>query len=248
MPRNKLVSVIMPAYNAESYIEESIQSVLRQTYKHLELIVIDDCSSDNTRLIVDKYITQDDRVKLISNAANKKVAYSRNAGIQKACGEYIAFLDSDDIWLSEKLSVQISEMERKGYLVSHGSYYRIDKFGKKIGKVCSESVVSYKDMLKGNKIGNLTGIYNASVIGKVFQNNIGHEDYKMWLEILSSHDSIGIKEPIGSYRVLDGSVSSNKLKAVRWHYNIVNEALLGNKIKSFYFTSIYLFNAALKRL
>ncbi|MGE6648187.1 glycosyltransferase family 2 protein [Shewanella colwelliana] len=242
-----LVSIVMPSFNSGETISKSIISVIEQTYTNWELLIVDDCSTDNTISIINSF--DDERIKLFKLNINSGSPVSpRNLAINEAAGDYISFLDSDDLWSSDKLETQISNMTSNGYFISHSSYHRIDEFDVPLNVVSAPSVVSFDRLLYGNCIGNLTGIYNCKVLGKFYQKNIGHEDYLMWLEILSKNNSIGITKPLASYRVLSKSVSSNKFRALYWHYNILRNELKINPFKACYYMCFYLFNAFTKRL
>lgn len=221
---DKLVSVIMPAFNAEKTIYKSIISVLTQSYSYLELIVIDDNSSDSTVSVVQNI--NDPRVHLIKNEGVRGVSNARNIGLDYANGEYIAFLDSDDIWLEDKIIKQIEAMKRTGLHCAHSTYLRFnDDLNFQLSIEKTYGIVTFHDMLKSNLIGNLTGIYNRNFVGIVKQECIGHEDYLMWLNILQKTNSIGLIDELAVYRVRKGSLSSNKLKAMFWHYRILRTYL-----------------------
>ncbi|WP_425880017.1 glycosyltransferase family 2 protein [Acinetobacter sp. TWP2-2-3] len=248
-----LVSIIMPAYNAEKLISDSINSVLSQTYKNFELIVIDDCSQDQTSQVVENFILKDKRVKLIKNIKNKGVAETRNTGLDQAKGDYVAFLDSDDKWDNNKLEKQLAVLkERNDVDVVYGSYYRFNNDGiKNIVKV--PNLLDKKELLKGNPIGNLTAIYNFKKYSQIRQKNIGHEDYLFWLEIFNSSPDvkgIGIQEPIAYYRVAEDAknLSGNKLKAASWTWTIYRKHLKLNLISSLFYFSYYMIKAILKRV
>lgn len=239
------VSIIMPSYNAAKTIIKSINSVIEQTYPYWELIIVDDCSSDTTYDIVSKVI--DARVKLISLQENSGSPVTpRNVAIKEATGDYIAFLDSDDYWLPNKLCLQLSMMHEHHCLVCHGSYYRVQ--GEARSLIQAEKIVDYNSMLSGNKIGNLTGIYNCKIIGKAFQKHIGHEDYLMWLNILQGQFSVGVSEPIACYTVSPDSVSSNKIRSAMWHFNILRKHTRLSKGSLILMLFSYIFNAVKKRL
>lgn len=239
----------MPAYNAEKFISESIDSVIAQTYTNWELVVVNDNSSDSTLQILERYSCKDSRIVVDSNTSGLHgAANTRNIALNLARGEYIAFLDSDDIWEKDKLQQQLTIMKEKGYNACHSSYTRINEVGVILSSVHCMPLVGYKDQLKGNRIPNLTGVYNRNSIGLFLQNNVGHEDYDMWLKILKNTDSIGVTSCLARYRVSNTSLSSNKLKAAIWHYNI----LCGNEdvapFKRWYYFFYYIFNALLKRI
>lgn len=246
-------SIIMPAYNAEKFISDAIKSVLSQTYKNFELIIIDDCSLDQTVKVVQNYIAQDKRVNLVKKEKNQGVAETRNTGLNHAKGDFVAFLDSDDKWAEDKLEKQLAVLkERNDVDVVYGSYYRFNNDGiKNIVKV--PNLLDKKELLKGNPIGNLTAIYNFKKYSQIRQKNIGHEDYLFWLEIFNSSPDvkgIGIQEPIAYYRVAEDSknLSGNKLKAASWTWTIYRKHLKLNLISSLFYFSYYMIKAILKRV
>ncbi|WP_354637538.1 glycosyltransferase family 2 protein [Morganella morganii] len=244
--KTPLISVIMPAYNAEKYISDSIDSVLNQSIQNFELIIIDDNSQDNTTNIINKY--NDPRIVLIINSNNLGVSETRNIGISAANGKYIAFLDSDDIWLPHKLSLQIMCLN-DGWDVVSSNYIAFESNAdNKITERKSPSIISYSDMLKSNFIGNLTGIYNVQKIGKIYQKKSGHEDYIMWLEIIKkSKKAYCIQESLAKYRLHNSSLSSNKVKAIKWQWSIYRNELKLSLPKSIYYFSHYIINALKKR-
>ena len=138
-----------------------------------------------------------------------------------ADGAFIAFLDTDDTWNSNKLEEQLKAMNDSGTFASHSGYERRDYTGALLSTIYAQKVVTFDDMLKKNCIANLTGIYNSDVLGKFFQKKIGHEDYEMWLRILVKTDSIGIRMSLANYTVSQASVSSRKLVAAKWHFDIL---------------------------
>ncbi len=246
MESNNLFSIIMPAFNAEKTIGASIDSVLHQTDQEFELIIVDDASSDNTLRIINSY--KDSRIKLIINNENSGVALSRNRAIEIATGKYIAFLDSDDIWLPEKLEKQ-REVFNEGISVVCSAYKTIDEEGNVNNKcIFFKEKISYHDMLKSNFIPNLTAAYDSHLLGKFYQKKIGHEDYVMWLEVLKKGQLARcIPECLAYYRVTNKSLSSNKLKAMHWQFMIYREYLNMNIFKSIYYFIFYALNAIKKR-
>lgn len=212
-----LVSVITPLYNCEKYIEETILSVINQTYKNWEMIIVDDCSKDNGVKIVEKYRKIDNRIKLYKNEVNLGGAGTRNKCIEKAKGKYIAFLDSDDLWKKEKLEKQINFMERNNYLFSYTKYERISEEGSKLNLISKiPKNLDYKYMLKINPIGCLTAIYNQEKLGKVYlpEIKIG-QDFALWLEVLKKcSNGYGLMENLAKYRYRESSLSKNKKKKV----------------------------------
>ncbi len=230
---DNLVSVVMPAYNCQDTIVESINSVINQTYSGLELIIVDDGSKDNTYQKIKRF--QDfPNLIIIRLKTNNGVAFARNIAIAKARGQYIAFLDSDDNWHKDKLKIQVNLMQNNNYLCCHSSYMRIDKTSKKQKIIKADNFIRSADMLKGNRIGNLTAIYDAKKLGKVFQKKVGHEDYLMWIQIVKlAKFSYGCIDNLASYTVSKKGISSNKLKSISWTWNIYRNELKMNLITSF---------------
>ncbi|AUT45202.1 glycosyl transferase [Achromobacter sp. AONIH1] len=242
-----LVSIVMPAYNSQSYIRSAIDSVLAQTFEGWELLVIDDSSIDNTAEYVQAY--SDRRIRYLKNAQNLGVAETRNKAIEIARGKYIAFLDSDDIWLPYKLAAQVELLER-GAVICYGSYARMSSDGRLLNKVIAPASLRYSDMLKSNSIGHLTGIYRKDSFPNLRFESCGHEDYVFWLravKILGEVHAALPDTPLAHYRVLKNSLSSNKLRAIRWQWNVYRKILNFSVARSTYYFSFYIFNALRKR-
>lgn len=233
-----LVSIITPLYNCEKYIEETIQSVINQTYKNWEMIIIDDCSKDNGVKIVEKYQKLDDRIKLYRNETNLGGAGTRNKCIEKAKGKYIAFLDSDDLWKNEKLKKQINFMEKNNYLFSYTKYERINEKGEKLNLLSKiPKKLNYNYMLKINPIGCLTAIYNQEKLGKIYlpEIKIG-QDFALWLEVLKKSDkAYGLMENLAEYRYREKSLSKNKKKKIFCLWKIYRKYNSQSIVNSIYF-------------
>ena len=231
-----LVSIITPLYNAEAYITHTIQSIQNQTYTHWEHIIINDCSTDASLEIVEEFAKNDTRIKVITLSRNSGAAQSRNKATELATGEYIAFLDSDDLWHPEKLEKQLRFMEEKDAAVSYTSYVHINEEGKSLGKrIKALPELSYKKQHSNNYIGNLTGIYKASEIGKIIAPNIRkRQDWAVWLEAIkkSNRTAVGLQEDLAYYRIRQGSISSNKLNLVKYNFRFYKEYLGYSWIKS----------------
>ncbi len=244
-----LVSIIMPNYNGGEYISMAIESVISQTYPIWELIIIDDNSKDHSINIINEYIGKEKRIKLIKLSENNGAAIARNIGIEEAIGNYIAFLDSDDVWLNNKLEKQIIFMKNNDLAVTYSSYYIMDENGKVKGLRCVKKKISYEDLLKTNWIGNLTGIYDVQKIGKIYMENVRHEDYTLWLKIFKKvKKSYGLKEPLAKYRVKSKSYSSNKIKAIKWMWNIYRNIEKINLLRSIYYLIHYIYYGIRKRV
>ena len=236
-----IVSIIMPAYNSENYIAESIKSVLAQTYIFWELIIINDFSNDNTLLIIEKYKSNDKRIRLINNERNLGVAMSRNKGIQVANGRYIAFLDSDDIWLREKLKKQVAFMKSRNIGISFSQYRHFTSNINETGKIIDvKEKLSYGELLKGNIIGCLTVMIDRNVVNKINMPKQRHEDYITWLNILKTGlHAYGIKEDLARYRKNIKSLTGNKFKSLAWTWNVYRNSQKISLIKSMYYISFY---------
>lgn len=219
---NELVSIVTPAYNAERYISKTIDSVINQTYTNWEMLIVDDCSIDNTKYIIKEYSTKDHRIRIITMPENVGVANARNEAIKLSKGEYIAFLDSDDIWRVDKLEKQITFMANNKYDFTFTDYELINKNGNKLNKIITvPKKLNYYDALKGNSIPCLTVMINKKNVGLFRMPNIKHEDYATWLNILKNNiTAYGLNENLAMYRKSDNSITSNKFKSMFWTWNI----------------------------
>ncbi len=218
-----LVSVIMPSYNTEKFISDAVKSVLAQTYKNWELIIVDDCSTDGTDKVLEPFLT-DSRIVYIKNKENKGAAYSRNLALERAKGKWIAFLDSDDLWKPEKLTKQIAFMEKGGYSFSYTDYEEVDENSNPLNvRVTGPKKITKTGMYNFCWPGCLTVMYNAEVIGRVkiveIQKN---NDYAMWLKICQKQDCYLLNENLAIYRrARQGSISNEKLTTlIKWHYKL----------------------------
>ena len=243
-----LVSIIMPAYNAEKYIAESIRSVIKQTYQNWELIVADDCSTDDTAEIVNSF--SDARIHYYKCVKNSGVAQTRNFGISKADGEWIAFLDSDDLWEPTKLEKQIGFIEnsRTAKLVFTASAF-VNENGIRLGYILpAPKTVTTKELLKQNVL-SCSSILIAKEYIKKYpfpSGEVIHEDYVSWLKILAEIDTAyGINEPLLIYRVSSGSKSGNKFKAAKMQWNAYKEYGL-NVVQRAYYMAFYAVNGLKK--
>lgn len=216
-----LVSVITPTYNCANFIGETIESVQEQTYHQWEMIIVDDCSTDNTKEIVEKYIKEDNRIKYFCLENNSGTAVARNKAMELANGEYIAFLDSDDIWLEEKLKKQLEFMKGHEIAFSCTSYEQIDESGKTLNKIIKTvPKANYNRVLLDCPIGNSTVMYNVEKMGKFEVPNIRkRNDDALWLQMLKKEKYIyGMKSVLMKYRIRRNSISSNKFKVIKYHW------------------------------
>ena len=242
------VSIIVPMYNAEKFIGKTIESVLSQTYKNWEMLIMNDVSTDNSLAVVNEYAKKDDRIKVVNTEKNMGVVKGRNHLIDLANGKYIAFLDADDYWHSQKLEKQIQFMKEKNAGISCTEYTRVKENGEKINEVVIKSEISYTDMLKNNYLGCLTVMYDVEKIGKrYFKELEKNEDYVLWLEIVKDVKTIyGLKENLAYYRVLDNSRSSNKVKTAKVRWEIYRKIEKLPLLKSIYYFMHYAVRAVLK--
>jgi|APSaa5957512576_1039674.scaffolds.fasta_scaffold85731_1 teichuronic acid biosynthesis glycosyltransferase TuaG len=246
-----LVSIIMPAYNSGEYIDEAIKSVLSQSYKNYELIIIDDCSRDSTFEILKYYSEKYNNIFYYKNRVNRGPGSSRNIGIKKSTGEYIAFLDSDDIWKKHKLKIQIGLMEKNQWVFTHTSFRYITQAGEKTDIVVNAGTnhISYKDLLYKTDIGCLTVVYNQNVIGKMYMPNIRRkQDYALWLSILKKgYKSNPINKVLAYYRYNPNLSLEISYKRIRNHITFLMETQKLDIVKSTYYTLRWLSNG-LKRM
>lgn len=241
-----LVSIITPIYNAQDYLDECIRSVLNQSYKNWELILIDDCSTDNSLVIVDGYL-HDIRIKLIQNEVNLGPAETRNRGLKLCLGEYITFLDSDDFFSEYKLERQVNFMRDKRLLMSHGNYYFCSLSGEIIKEVITDKKISYHDLLKGNQFKIMTVMLSRKAIIHHKFKNIKHEDYSFFLEVLKDVPfSFNYFDSSSFCRIGKVSVSSNKFKSAIWTWNIYLKDQKLGLWKSMYYFINYIKNGFIK--
>lgn len=237
MKKNKpLVSIVMPTFNDMKFLNRSIKSVLKQTYENIELLIIDDCSSDGTEEFIEKLKLNDSRIKYFKNKKNSGAAISRNLGVSYAVGEYIAFIDSDDIWFEDKLSRQIEFMIKNSYKFSCTFYNKIDAEGKDLNTIITyPSEVDYEKLLKNN-CGNSTVIYNSKELGKIFIEDIKkRNDYLMWLNVIKKSEKLYcLEEVLSSHRLRPGSISSKKFDLIQYHWKVYREFEKLNLMKSSY--------------
>ena len=248
----EFVSIITPTYNCARFIEETIRSVQAQTYTNWEMIISDDCSTDNTREVLAPYLESDSRIKYICNEKNSGAAVTRNNALRVARGRWIAFLDSDDLWLPEKLQRQIEFMTRKGCHFSYTKYSEIDEQSNDRGVVVSgPRHVSTCGMFAYCWPGCLTVMYDAEIVGLVQIADIKkNNDYAMWLRAIKKADCYLVDEVLAKYRRgRQGSISTNGYsELVKWHYRLFRNAEQCSPIISALYTMGNLFWGVVKKL
>ena len=247
-----LVSIITPIYNAEKTISYTIDSVINQTMTDFEMLIVDDMSDDKTIDIVKSYQKKDKRIKLFESSKKIGATGARNKALKEAKGRYIAFLDADDLWKSDKLKKQIKFMQDNNYAFTYTDYEYIDEFNKKIGvmRKCPKKV-SYFRMLLGDSIGCLTVMYDSKMVGKIAIPNIKkRNDYALWCQILKKVKK-GYKCDfiLALYRKGNNSLSSGKkIKLLKYHYKMHREINGFNKVVSLCFTFTNVINYLMNKL
>jgi teichuronic acid biosynthesis glycosyltransferase TuaG len=251
MENQPLVSVIVPCYNMERFISDTIDSVRRQTYSHWELLIVDDASTDGTVGVVQKHCAQDDRIHFVVKPKHSGIADTRNQCLKMAKGRYLAFLDADDLWHPEKLEQQLQFMTERNIGFSYSSYDRVDEKGNLLNKIVKTAGnLSYDAYLRNTIIGCSTVMLDTEKVGHVVVPNfLTSEDAATWLNILrKGFIAYAIEQPLTSYRIRQHSASSNKLKASSdlWRVYRQQEKLPFFKALCYFFS--YAFHAIKKRL
>ena len=243
MKQKPLVSVIMPAYNAAAFIAESIRSVQQQSHLEWELLVIDDASKDGTSEVVEALKEKDDRIKLHILPTNQGAGFARNIGIKAATGDFISFLDADDLWKPSKLEKQLKVMQEENMQVCFSSYELMNEDGQSLNKqIKSLKTLSFDKLKKANYIGNLTGIYSARALGKIYCPLIRkRQDWGLWLlAVKKAGGARGIQEPLAIYRERKGSISQNKVEMLQYNYRVYRKVLKYSSIKSLFWMVLFL--------
>lgn len=244
---NDLVSVIMPSYNTGKYIKESIQSVLAQTYTNWELLIVDDCSTDNTDEVIAGF--SDERIRYYKNEINSGAAITRNRALREAKGKWIAFLDSDDIWHPEKLERQLLFMKEYHYAFTYTDY-RIRLNGEWLPYInTAPNVIDKRRLYNYCYFSTITVMYDAEVIGLIQVKDLRkNNDYAMWLKAIEKSKAYRLPECLSFYIKHDGSVSSgSKLKLIKWHYILFRKGQKRSRIASAVLTINNLLHGVLKK-
>lgn len=222
----KLVSIITPTYNCARFIARTIDSVQAQTYQNWEMIIVDDCSQDNTKEIVEYYMKNDVRIQYHALETNSGAAVARTEAMKLANGLYIAFLDSDDIWNPEKLERQIKWMNDNGYAFSCTAYEQIDEDDNLLNRTIKTiKKTDYNRLLLDCPVGNSTVVYSVEKMGKFDVPNIRkRNDDALWLQMLKKEKYIwGMPDVLMKYRIRRNSISSNKFKVIKYHWILYRE-------------------------
>ena len=241
----KKVSIIVPVYNCEKYIKECINSVINQTYKNLEIIIVDDKSTDNSLSIINSF--NDKRIKVISLKENSGVSIARNKGVEVSTGELICFLDSDDYWNKEKIERQVKFIDGKAFIYSDYEYL---KKGKR-KRVHVPKTITYKEALKNTTIFTSTVMFNMKYLNKedIYMPlvKLGQDSSTWWKVLKKVNIAYGMNEVLSIYRVGESSLSSNKIKSVIGTWNILKLEDI-NYLKKIYYFICYVINAIKRRI
>lgn len=243
------ISIITPAYNAGKYIEETIKSVQTQTFTDWEMVIVNDCSKDNTYEIAKAYADADKRIKLINHEKNAGVAAARNTALDASTGDYIAFLDSDDLWLPDKLEKQLMFMDTGQYALTYTNYQKFNSDTGEKGKViCAPAVMTAKRIYGDTSIGCLTVMVNRSMVGTFHMPKLNHtEDNITWQGILSrGYTAYRLDETLSLYRESSASLTNSKKKAAKQQWQTYREYYKFSVIKSAFYFSQYAFHAVKK--
>ncbi|MGC9351581.1 MAG: glycosyltransferase family 2 protein [Sulfurovum sp.] len=243
------VTIITPSHNSEKFIAQTIESVLNQTYREWEMIIVDDQSTDNSVKLIDSYVQKDTRIKCIVLEENSGPAVARNRAIEEAKGRYIAFLDADDLWMPQKLEKQIAFMQRENIALSYTGYYRFEASVEEIkDEITVPLKVDYHELLKQNIIGCLTAVYDTKVLGKVTMPLIRkRQDFGLWLKILKEVPyAYALQEPLAYYRIHTDSISSNKIITSKYNWKLYREVEKLPWYKALYYFAWYTYRSLLK--
>lgn len=250
---NALVSIIMPSYNTAGFIDETINSVLDQTYENWELIIVDDCSTDETDAVIAPFLS-DSRIKYYKNEVNSGAAVSRNRALREAQGHWIAFLDSDDLWMPDKLEKQISFMVENGYHFSYTNYNEIDDDGNELGTLWTgPKIIDSIRMGMFNYMGCLTVMYDRDYVGLIQVADIKkRNDYAIWVKVVKKCDAYLLDECLSTYRVRSsGSIMNrgkNPLGRMKYNYQMWRESEGKSALKAFVLTGVNSVFGALKKI
>lgn len=242
------VSIITPSYNAEKHLIHTIESVLAQSYESWEMLIVDDCSPDNANELIKSYVAKDSRIQLIKLEKNGGAAVARNTAIEAATGRFIAFLDSDDLWMPNKLEKQVQFMLDQDIAFSFSAYEKIDEKGVPFDGVSVPNKISYKQLLKTNVIGCLTAMYDVEKLGKVYMPvNTKREDFATWLAILKQVDyAYGMPDVLAQYRVYASQSSAKKTKMAKENWRLYRDIEQLGVLKSAYYFSHYALRGVLR--
>jgi teichuronic acid biosynthesis glycosyltransferase TuaG len=248
--QENLVSIITPSYNSEKFISKTINSILNQTYNNWELLITDDCSTDETLNIIRSFQENDNRIKLFKLAANKGAGVARNNSIEKAKGRFIAFLDSDDQWKPNKLEIQIDFMLSNSLALTYSGYDVINENGIYLKNIRPPKVVNFQKIISNNYIGCLTAVYDTKIIGKHYMPKIRRrQDWVLWINIIKIiRETKGIENSLAIYTDRKNSISDNKFLMLKYNWQVYSKYLRYNNVKSIILIFNFLIHYAIKKI
>ena len=251
--KEELVSIVVPVYNSEKFIKETVETVKAQDYQNWELLLVNDCSTDNSKEEIKKYEKEDNRIRLIDLKENSGAAIARNTGMKEAQGKYIAFLDADDLWENTKLKKQIEFMQKDDYEFTYTGYEFADENGNKLGKVVKvPEKINYKQALKNTTIFTSTVMFNVDKLGKelISMPNVrrGQDTATWWKVLKTGIIAYGLQESLSMYRRSNNTLSSNKIKALKRTWNLYRNVENLSFFSSLYNFVWYCFNAVKRRI
>jgi teichuronic acid biosynthesis glycosyltransferase TuaG len=248
MNSSPLISIITPVFNTEKYVEDTINSVLNQTYQNWELLLVDDCSSDNSFEIISNYGNSDPRIKLFKNKTNSKAFETRNVALRNAKGSFIAFLDSDDIWHQNKLEMQLEFMLANNYSFTYSAFSRFDYSPSDTEKVINVvDKVSYNYLICNSVIATSTVMLNKDVLGYFEMRNVYYDDFVLWLDLLKKTPyAFGLNVHLLYYRLSGNSLSANKFRSAKRVYHIFRNNLSLNFFESHFYFAKWVINTSFR--
>ncbi len=229
-----LVSIITPSYNCADYISDTIEAIQKQSYKNWELLITDDCSTDETINVITRYMTSESRIKLFRLSENSGAAIARNNSIREAKGRYIAFCDSDDQWSLDKLEKQLDFMSANNYAFTFTACDLFSENGTLWGHQSVPARVTYLSLLRNCAVPSSTAMYDAKILGKMYMPNIRkRQDWGLWLDIVKKCKyGYGLNETLMKYAMRSNSISSDKKKLLRYNFMVYHDHLGYSKLMS----------------
>lgn len=244
------VSVIVASHNSAGTIIECLSSLAEQSYQNVEVIFVDNQSLDNSKDLAQNYLTKSSLLFKICSEQRKGVSFARNTGLKASTGSLICFLDADDWLFPDSIERRVNALSNGDVACVYGPYLRVKNMSFDRGKlVVPPSRVSKVNKFTGNHIPNLCGMYDRTKVGLVFQKNIGHEDYQMWLEVLQRCEvAVSVSGgALAKYRVSPKSISGNKIRSAIWHFGILKMHQMSTVSRLYYF-SRYVLSSLMKRI
>lgn len=244
-----LVSVIIPCYNGSAYLADCIESVIAQTFGDWEMLIVDDCSTDDSARIIKEYALRDSRIKYFrTEKPSGSPSIPRNIGIEQSHGNYIAFLDCDDIWLPNKLELQINFIREHSYPLIYSFYEKMNWKGIRNNRIVrTRDTTTYNNLLKSNSIPILTSLVDRKIIGTTRFKRISQEDYYFWLVLLKKgYTAYSLKKITALYRESKNSRSANKIAMFRGYWNVIRHQLHTPILFAYYYTITYFISGLVK--